>query len=122
MRVNFSIKLGMVLRYLGFHHLRNAAGNLVSAEHGEIALRKLPITSVIEMLGLVQDYQWQPPKCPVDLFLGDEDKVVASKELEQMFLPLPNVHIHWLHNSAHVLPLDNDMDEIVRCVNQETSQ
>ncbi|HHT9879871.1 TPA: alpha/beta hydrolase, partial [Legionella pneumophila] len=25
---------------------------------------------------------------------------------------------HWLKNSAHVLPLDNDLNEIIDCINK----
>lgn len=119
MRVDPMIKLARVLRCLGFEQLRNAAGNLLTDEHAEIAYRKLPISTIIEMLILAREYQWVPPTCPVDLFLGSHDKVVASEQVEQLFVNLPNVTIHWLKHSAHVLPLDNDLKEIIDCINQE---
>lgn len=117
MRVDPMIKLAQTLKCLGFNHLRNAAGNIVTNDRAEIAYRKLPITTIIEMLTYAREYQWTAPTCPVDLFLGSHDQVVASKEVEQVFAGLPNVTVHWLENSAHVLPLDNDLEEIVRCVN-----
>lgn len=118
MRVYASIKLGQVLNALGFHHLRSNGGDLVSNSQAEITYRKLPIPTIVEMLRLVHDYQWVAPTCPVDLFLGLHDKVVDSNAIEALFIPLANAKIHWLNHSAHVLPLDNDYDEIIQCVNE----
>ncbi len=122
MHVNSMIKLAQVLKSLGFNHLRNGAGNLKTDDHAEIAYRKLPISTIIEMLTLQNQYQLIAPKCPVDLFLGTYDQVVASQQVEQIFSDLPNVTIHWLKNSAHVLPLDNDLQEIVDCINKEVKK
>ena len=118
MHVRFMLKLAQVLKCLGFYQLRNNAGNLLTNKQAEIAYRKLPISTIIEMLNLSQSYQWVAPTCPVDLFLGAHDEVVASKEVEQLFAPLPNATIHWLKNSAHILPLDNDFKEIIQCINR----
>ncbi|HAT8859251.1 TPA: alpha/beta fold hydrolase [Legionella pneumophila subsp. pneumophila] len=118
MRTNAMLKLAQILKCLGFRQLRNAAGNLITDEHAEIAYRKLPISTIIEMLTLAQQYEWLPPACPADLFLGIHDQVVASQQVEQLFCNLPNVKIHWLKNSAHVLPLDNDLNEIIDCINK----
>ncbi len=117
MHVGMTLKLAQVLKCLGFDQLRNSAGNLVSNKHAEITYRKLPIRAIIEMLALARNYQWVPPTCPIDLFLGTHDEVVASVEVEKLFSPLPNATIHWLKNSAHLLPLDNDAPEIVQCIN-----
>jgi carboxylesterase len=117
MKVDSMLKLAQILKFLGFRHLRNAAGNIKTNVHAEIAYRKLPIASIIEMLTLSQHYVWVPPTCPVDLFLGTYDEVVASQQVEQLFVTLQNATIHWLQNSAHVLPLDNDLNEIIECIN-----
>lgn len=119
MRVNRMLKLAQVLQYLGFKQLRNAAGNLMTQDYAEIAYRILPISSIIEMLTLAQEYQWLAPKCPVDLFLGKHDEVISSVDVEQLFRPLPNATIHWLEHSAHVLPLDNDVEHIIQCINRK---
>lgn len=121
MNTEFMLKLASSLHRLGFRYLRSAAGNLVSSAHAEIAYRQLPITTIIEMLSLAQHYQWQPPSCPTDLFLGAHDQVVNSKKVEQLFSSLPNATIHWLSNSAHVLPLDNDLAQIIQCINAHAS-
>lgn len=117
MHIPAMILLAQALRTLGFRYFRNAAGNLFTQEHAEIAYRKLPISTILEILQLVRDYEWKAPSCPVDLFLGRFDEVVASREVEQLFSPLPNATIHWLENSAHVLPLDSDLKEIADCIN-----
>lgn len=118
LRINAMLKLAQILKCLGFRQLRNAAGNLITNERAEIAYRKLPISAIIEMLTLAQQYEWVPPTCPADLFLGTHDQVVASQQVEHLFCNLPNVRIHWLKNSAHVLPLDNDLNEIIDCINR----
>jgi carboxylesterase len=118
MPIGFMLQLAQVLKYIGFYQFRNISGNLITNEHAEITYRKLPVSAIIEMLTLAHTYQWVPPKCPIDLFLGAHDAVVASAEVEKLFLPLPNATIHWLKNSAHVLPLDNDYNEVIQCINK----
>ena len=117
-RVNLMLKIAQLLRFFGFHHLRNNAGNLLTNERAEIAYRKLPIASIIEMLTLAKQYHWVAPTCPVDLFLGSHDEVVDSNQVAELFTHLPNVTIHWLKNSAHVLPLDNDLNDIIKRINK----
>jgi carboxylesterase len=107
-----------VMHNLGFKELRGAAGNLVTHKNAEVSYRKLPLTTSMEMFHFILDHQWVAPTVPVDLFLGAQDKVVSSVEVERMFLNLPNVAIHWLPNSAHILTLDEDLEQIVECVNQ----
>ncbi|CAM2800569.1 alpha/beta fold hydrolase [Legionella anisa] len=113
-----NLKLLIALQKLGFCELRGRAGNLVTNKYAEISYRKIPIPALIELFTLINEYQWVSPNCPIDLFFGAHDIVVASKEVEKMFSHLPNTTIHWLANSAHVLPLDNDLDMIVQCINQ----
>lgn len=122
LHINFMLNLAKTLKFLGFRHLRNSAGNLKSDINAEIAYKKLPISAIIEMLSLAQSYEWSPPSCPVDLFLGAFDQVVASPDVEQLFMNLPNAKIHWLKESAHVLPLDNDLQQIIDCINNTASK
>lgn len=121
MKVPLILAIARLACFLGFVHFRSAAGNILNTEETEISYRKLPVNTIIEMLKLVQSYQWQVPNCPVDLFLGAQDGVVNSQAVEELFLPLNNVRIHWLLNSAHVLPLDNDLNQIVTCINQTSA-
>lgn len=118
MNVPFMLKLAHALQRLGFYQFRNKAGNMISNEHAEIAYRKLPLNTIIEMLTLAHNYKWVAPKCPVDLFLGVHDIVVDSIAVEQLFNSFSQVTIHWLKNSAHLLPLDNDFKEIIQCINK----
>ena len=113
------LKLVKVLNWLKFSRIKNAAGNLYASQHCEIAYRQLPLTSIIEMLNLVQQFQFKLPTCPTDLFLGCHDKVVASWRVADRFADKTNINIHWLTNSAHVLPLDADIEKILACIKQD---
>lgn len=117
MNVALNLKLALFLHSLGFCELRGAAGNLITNEHAEISYKRLPLTAIMELFHFVQEHQWTAPSCPIDLFLGTYDTVASSPQIEQLFLGLPNVKIHWLENSAHVLSLDNDLNQIVECIN-----
>lgn len=121
MKVTSHLKLATVLQNLGFKEIRAAAGDMVSDEHAEIAYKRLPLSTVIEMFHLVLQHQWVAPRSPVDLFLGVHDTVVPSHQIEELFVNLPNVAVHWLEHSAHVLPLDNDLEQIVACINNALS-
>jgi carboxylesterase len=116
--INKNLKVLSVLKTLGFTEMRSIAGNLVSNQHAEIAYKRVPFSSLIELFVLIREHQWILPNYPIDLFLGAYDSVVASKQVEKMFSHLPDTNIHWLAHSAHVLPLDNDLDQIVQCINQ----
>jgi carboxylesterase len=118
MNVPANLKLATVLHHLGFKEIRGAAGNLLSDEQAEISYRRLPLTAVIQMFHLILNHQWVAPTVPVDIFLGTHDAVVSSPQIEELFRNLDNVSIHWLENSAHVLPLDNDLSQLIKCINQ----
>ena len=113
------LQLAKVLRWLGFTRLRNLAGNLHTNTHCEIAYRQLPLSTIIEILSFIQSFEFMAPKCPTDLFLGRFDAVVDSKSVAALFVNNLHTHIHWLENSAHVLPLDGDVDFIVDVVNRK---
>ncbi len=106
------------LHSLGFRLLHNRGGNLHTNLYSELTYRQLPITTIIEILTLINSYKFVPPQCPTELFLGRFDEVVDSPAVAAHFKNAPNVTIHWLENSAHVLPLDGDIDAIVTCINQ----
>ncbi|STY27979.1 lipase [Legionella wadsworthii] len=108
------------LKKLGFCEIRGRAGNISSDKYAELSYRRIPIPALIELFTLIHEYLWVAPSCPVDLFLGAHDIVVDSNDVESLFSDLENTAIHWLPNSAHVLPLDNDLDQIVQCINQRS--
>lgn len=58
----------------------------------------------------------------MDLFLGRHDDVVASAHVARRFENFYHqATIHWLEQSAHVLPLDGDIDQIIQCVRHNNS-
>lgn len=118
LRVNAkaTLKLAQLLKGLGFHYLRNRAGNLKSSANKELAYRQIPLSSIIEILKLIQTFTFTPPQCPVDVFLGAFDEVINSKKVAELFNKAPNAKIHWLYESAHVLPLDAELVTIVKKV------
>ena len=116
LNIPMTILLARVLYGIGFKFLRNRAGNICNVEYSEIAYRQLPLSVTIEILSLIRSFQFVAPSCPVDLFLGSNDEVVDSVRVEKRFHDLPNCKIHWLKNSAHVLPLDNDIDRIIATI------
>lgn len=105
---------------LGFNQVRNAAGNILNPNQAEITYRMLPLTTIIEVLQLIQDFQWIPPTCATSLFLGAQDQVVDSEWIRDLYKSLSNCELHWLANSAHVLPLDNDVAQIISCINSHS--
>jgi carboxylesterase len=115
---SFALMLAGLLQRLGFKYVRNRAGNLCSERYNELTYRQLPIASVIEILTLIQQFHFIPPRCPTDLFLGRFDKVVNSIMVEKRFAGISTTTIHWLEHSAHVLPLDSDVDTIAACLQQ----
>lgn len=116
LNIPLALRLGHVLQLLGCKSIRNRAGSLCTHLHSELAYRKLPIATVIEILTLIHNFHFVPPSCPTDLFLGRFDKVVNSNLVEKIFADAPNVAVHWLANSAHVLPLDSDIATIAECL------
>lgn len=119
LNIPLALKFARILHRLGFHYLRNQAGNLYSTSYSELAYRQLPITAIIEILTLINEFQFALPQCPTDLFLGRFDEVVNSTLVEKLFTNAPDCTIHWLPKSAHVLPLDGDIDAITACVHEK---
>lgn len=116
--LNKTIKLAQVLQKLGFQSIRSMAGNLYSSTNYEIAFRQLPLASIIELLNLIKNFEFTPPSCPGDVFLGCHDEVVSSHCVSARFANRSNIDIHWLKNSAHVLPLDADVDVILQRIKE----
>ena len=116
LNIPLTLVLARLLHGIGFKFLRNKAGNICNEQYSEIAYRQLPLSVTIEILSLIRSFKFVAPSCPVDLFLGTHDQVVDSVRVEKRFANLPNCKIYWLENSAHVLPLDNDVDKIIATV------
>ncbi len=116
MNVPLVLSGARLLHRLGFKLLRSRGGNIYTSGYPELTYRQLPIATIIEMLTLIRNYTFEPPQCPTDLFLGRFDQLVNSPRVAELFSASPNVTIHWLENSAHVLPLDGDIATIVACI------
>ncbi|MDI9819655.1 MULTISPECIES: carboxylesterase [unclassified Legionella] len=113
-----TLRFTKFLNWLGFKEIRSFAGNLYTDLHCEIAYRKLPLTSIIEIFTLIKQFQFITPHCPTDLFLGCHDLVVSSWRVAARFANKKDATIHWLANSAHVIPLDGDIEKIIACMKQ----
>lgn len=120
MNVSLALKGAQLLRFFGMKSIRNLAGNLCSKRYSELTYRQLPVTAIIEVLTLIQTFQYGEPQCPTDLFLGRFDEVIDSKKVAQRMSTNPHCQTHWLPNSAHVLPLDNDVGAIITCCTRHT--
>ena len=111
-----TVTLARLLRGVGFNALRANAGNLFTDNHCEMAYRQLPLNAIIEVLMLIQQFEFTLPQCPTDVFLGKHDIVVNNQQVSALFPASSNIKLHWLDNSAHVLPLDGDIDRIIACL------
>ncbi|MDF1758718.1 MAG: alpha/beta fold hydrolase [Legionellaceae bacterium] len=118
---NARLRLAQSLKFLGIKQIPNWAGNFHVDKYQELTYKKLPINAVIEILSLVKNNQFVLPTCKTDLFLGHYDEVVDSDMVEKRFASCSNTTVHWLNNSAHVLPLDGDMQAIIDCVKENNS-
>lgn len=110
-----------IMHTIGIRYIPNRAGNLLTEGHPELSYRLLPVRQIIEILTFIRTFPFKPPTCPTDVFLGRYDEVVRSDDIATLFLDLPSVDIHWLEHSAHVLPLDGDVDEIIRYIQKAAS-
>ncbi len=108
-----------VLHGLGLQRVLNRGGNLHTNQFQELAYRQLPLSTIIQILTLIKNTPVIRPNCPTDLFLGRFDAVVDSQQVAERFIHQPQVTIHWLEHSAHVLPLDGDIDSILACLNAD---
>ena len=124
--LKFNLRLAIagayVLRCLGVRTLRNRGGDIMSHEHAELTYRKLPLSTILEVLNLIRSSALMTPACATDLFLGRHDHVVNSSAIAKQCDGMHNMHLHWLENSAHVLPLDNDVQSIIRIIQLRLTQ
>lgn len=114
--LNRMLTITRFFKALGFKYLRTAAGDLCALDQSEITYRLLPLSVIIDLLTTIKQFKLTLPTCPTDLFLGAHDKIVASARVAQRFLHHPMTRTHWLENSAHILPLDNDKHTILSCI------
>lgn len=121
MNVPFFLFSAKLLQHIGVKHIPNRGGNINSKQHSELTYRKLAVATIIELLTLIKTFTRHPLDCPTDVFLGRYDDVVDVKTVATFFEKSPHTNIHWLNHSAHVLPLDADMNIISDCINNRNT-
>ena len=99
-----------LLRSMGCKTVTNHGGNFFSDQYQELTYRRLPISAIVEVLSFIQSQKYRQPNCSTHLFLGRYDKIVDSQSIAKQYTNQLQVQIHWLEHSAHVLPLDGDID------------
>lgn len=119
--INIPVNLSFIrlLRAIGIRQLRNIGGGICREDSAELTFRKIPLQSAWTMLNLIRAFQLGPLRCPTDLFLAEHDQTVDSHRVKNMFKDKLNVTTHWLKNSAHVIPLDYELNEVVKVITTE---
>lgn len=118
LNVGLTLTIAKVLRALGISRIPNKAGDLCSNRHPELAYRQLSMNAIIQILTFIQNFRWTVPDCGIDLFLGRHDAVVDSDAVAKQLGRHKNVQLHWLNQSAHVLPLDTDVEQIIDSIEE----
>jgi carboxylesterase len=106
-----------LLHACGLKQIKNRAGNLFTHNHEELTYKKLPLRTIVELFSLIEETPLNKPNCPVDLFLGEHDDVVDSPCVMQQFENNRRCTTHWLKQSAHALPLDGDIQTMIKIIN-----
>jgi len=119
MNIKHVLFYAKVLQFLGINRIPNLGGNIRSKKHAELTYRKLTIATIVELMNMIKTFIYTPPNCPVDVFLGQYDAVVDVKQVARTLEQYPATTLHWLKHSAHVLPLDADMNIIVNHINNQ---
>ncbi len=107
-----------ILHTFGMRYIKNQAGNLFTHEHEELAYKKLPLRTLVELFNCIEEANFTLPPCPTDLFLGSHDDVVDSAYVAKQFEASTHCKVNWLQNSAHAIPLDGDTQIIISCINK----
>lgn len=107
-----------LLQVLGIKTLPNYSGDLYSDRYQEWSYRQLPLTTIIEILALIQAQTITTLSCPTDIYLGRYDTVVNVKYLAKHYDKQAGIAVHWLSDSAHILPLDGDLETIAQAISR----
>ena len=111
------LKISKICHKLGFKFVRNVGGRVFRSKEEELLYRLLPLPTVIEILNFIQNYQHKGWTHPTTLFLGTHDNVVNSTSVINKLTNCLNMDIVLLENSGHVLPLDEDLQQIIKMIN-----
>lgn len=122
LKLPYSARLALwaahLLQTLGWRSLHNYSGYFCNSNNQELGYRRLPLPAIIEILSLIRTQKIVYPTCPTDVFLGRFDKVIDSNAVAQSFASQPQTRVHWLNHSAHLLPLDGDIEQLVSVINR----
>ncbi len=122
LKLHYSAQLAyyaaQILALLGCKSLKNYAGDFFSDAYQELTYRRLPIQAILAILAFIQAQSYLQPTCPTDLFFGRYDKVVDCKTIATHYAHQTQVRIHWLNHSAHILPLDGDIETLLAYINK----
>jgi carboxylesterase len=111
------LKLSKICHKLGFKYVRNVGGRVFGSQEQELLYRLLPLPTVIEILSFIQNYQHKGWTHPTTLFLGSHDNVVDSTSVINKLTNCLNLDIILLEHSGHVLPLDDDLQQLIKIIN-----
>jgi len=112
------LQSAVTMHRLGFSSIANVGGKMMNPSEAELSFRQLPLTSIIEILVLIQEYHYQPWSTPTTLFLGSNDTVVSSAKVASLLKDLPNLKIHMIEQTNHVLPIDYNYQEILKTIQE----
>lgn len=125
LKLRFNITLGKyignILRCFGKKYLKAKAGNLHTHAFEELTYKKMPIRTLLEILNFVEQTKFKAPPCKTELFLGVHDEVVDSSEVAKLFEGNDRCTTHWLDRTAHVMPLDGDIETLSEYINDRKS-
>lgn len=117
--ISLTLPLTKLFKFLGLKSIPNYGGDIELKTAAELTFKKLPITTIYEILNLIHTFHYDQLNAEqIDLFLGRHDQVVNVQEVEKRLALIPSINTHWLEQSAHVLPLDFDKKIIIDCINQ----
>lgn len=104
-----------LMEKVGFFALRNGGGDIYG-KRSDLVYRTMPLYPLQELFSLIEATDIHPPACPTELILGEHDKVVDNRKIMKDFKS-SHITVHMLEHSAHVLPIDNDIDELATIIN-----
>lgn len=91
--------------------------DIKNPEQDELAYEKTPVKSITEITVLMDDVKKRLDtiRCPILIFVSDEDHVVPPNNSEVIFDSVFSEHKELVHmeNSYHVATLDHDQDLII---------
>ena len=102
-----------IIHNLGFRSIANWGGKIANAHEAELSYRQLPLTTIIEILKLIKEYQHRVWSTPTTVFLGQQDTVVHSQKIAELLAPNPSLELNILEQTNHVLPIDYDYQQIL---------